>query len=388
MKIGARIILSGILAAIILVGFQNCNKTSQSLGQRAPASAWAPNSASSSLKNVQGSATANVRDFGALGDGKDDDTAAFKAAIASLGTGGVLTVPVGNYVVSDTLSVATPISIIGIGFGSQILETANVTLFSFQGVQAATVSDLYLGSVASAPGASLIELTNSHRNRVVNVTMLGGYYGLYLHGSLLNTIEDLRSGTDFQGFFGATSANQYWVYADAVNSVSANANTFIAPVLEGGVNGIYLTDPAGQGSLYISGGTIEGVSGSAITFQHTFLPSSVTGLHMEANAGADVVIQDSCNVRLYAILALTGIKLIESNPALAPRNISISDSTVEHITIPPDAKRIRIVNITTCLQTGDSGSGITNNVPANAIDAYDGTPSVIMSQIGPYCSGQ
>lgn len=389
LRLASRIILISGALFFVLLGFENCTHQGASTPSAVPSSTTTLEpTAIESQGTVQSKLAVNVLDFGATGNGVDDDTAAFKAAIASMESGGMLFVPQGKYVISETLTVTKPISIYGVGLGSQIYQAANLSLFVFQGVAATTVSGLYLGSAATEPGASLLKFINSHHNRIVNMSMLGGYYGLYLNGSLINTIEDLRSGTNFQRFFAPTSANQYWVYADAINRYSANANTFIAPVLEGGVNGIYLSDTGGQGSLNITGGTIEGLSGVAVTFYNTFLPSSIIGLHMEENAEADIVIHDSLNIRISAVLALKGIIMSQSTAARAPRNISISDSIVEHITIPESAKRIRIVNLTTCTKAGSVGSGIVNNVPPGSTDKFDGSPSVVMSQIGPYCYGE
>lgn len=46
----------------------------------------------------------NVKDFGAVGDGVTDDTAAFNAAIASVSSGDQINVPDGNYVIAGALS--------------------------------------------------------------------------------------------------------------------------------------------------------------------------------------------------------------------------------------------------------------------------------------------
>lgn len=47
-------------------------------------------------------ASVNVLDFGAVGDGSTDDSAAFQAAATSLGnTGGQIFVPFGTYVISN-----------------------------------------------------------------------------------------------------------------------------------------------------------------------------------------------------------------------------------------------------------------------------------------------
>jgi hypothetical protein len=50
---------------------------------------------------------ANVRDFGARGDGKHDDTQAFIRAIEETESGAVL-VPAGRYVISDILWIKKP----------------------------------------------------------------------------------------------------------------------------------------------------------------------------------------------------------------------------------------------------------------------------------------
>ena len=48
------------------------------------------------------SVTTNVKDHGAKGDGKTDDTAAFKKAIAATNKGAIL-IPAGRYLISDIL---------------------------------------------------------------------------------------------------------------------------------------------------------------------------------------------------------------------------------------------------------------------------------------------
>lgn len=132
--------------------------------------------------------------------------------------------------------------------------------------------------------------------------------------------------------------------------ISANANTFIAPVLEGGTNGIVLSDGNGQGSLQIIGGSIEGVSATGLSFQNTFLPSSVTGVHFEANGQADIVINNSSNIRLSAIVSVSAASLAY-NPNIISftgdtRNVQITDSLISSIVVSASTKRIQLQNIT------------------------------------------
>lgn len=67
----------------------------------------------------------NVKDYGAKGDGVTDDTQAFKNALIALGesdtykpigeTGGVLFIPLGSYIITDSLFIPAGVSIIGQG---------------------------------------------------------------------------------------------------------------------------------------------------------------------------------------------------------------------------------------------------------------------------------
>ncbi len=58
----------------------------------------------------------NVRDYGALGDGKTDDTAAFQKALDAAGeaNGGVVYAPVGNYFFAGHLNVPKAVTLAGI----------------------------------------------------------------------------------------------------------------------------------------------------------------------------------------------------------------------------------------------------------------------------------
>jgi hypothetical protein len=68
-------------------------------------------------------APANVRDFGAVGDGVADDTAAIQAALAS-GASRVY-IPQGTYAVSDYLRIDTPMTFFGDGRGLSTIKAVN-----------------------------------------------------------------------------------------------------------------------------------------------------------------------------------------------------------------------------------------------------------------------
>jgi len=81
----------------------------------------------------------NVKDFGAVGDGVTDDTAAIKAAINYAVPGATVYFPKGNYLITSTVSISASsgiggVILLGEGQGSQITASSAVTsLFSFAG---------------------------------------------------------------------------------------------------------------------------------------------------------------------------------------------------------------------------------------------------------------
>lgn len=133
----------------------------------------------------------SIRDFGAVGNGIADDTPAFIAAIAYLGSigGGALYLPGGTYRITDRVDVSYPrITIRGAGRSMSVIKidsaTADAIRFSASPYQ---IEDLTIDrSVAATSGAGI--RTND------------GMYGI---------ITNVICENHFNGFiFGATSSSQ------------------------------------------------------------------------------------------------------------------------------------------------------------------------------------
>jgi hypothetical protein len=284
-----------------------------------------------------------------------DDTAAIRAAILAAPEGGTVLFPAGSYVVRDEIAITKRINLQGIGNASQVYQaTDGKNLFAFRGgpplasgIQGIYVRDLYLGSWSMTTGTSLLLFENVHRSQVSGLTMVGGYYGLHMRGCLINNINNVRSGTYIGGFFGTMRSdlvfkNQCWIFVEAFNSIASNANTFVAPCLEGGTNGIRVEEVAGsnQGNNTILGGSIEAVSGYAVSYKLTGQPNSIIGTHMEGNGLGDVYLDCASRVRIQSVVAG---KLIKIDGGCY--NTSISDSMVEHIVIGAEARRTILTNV-------------------------------------------
>lgn len=67
--------------------------------------------------------TVSVKDFGAVGDGVTDDTAAIQAAIDAAPTGGSIVFPTGTYSVASIITLKSDISLIG--YGAKLIRTGS-----------------------------------------------------------------------------------------------------------------------------------------------------------------------------------------------------------------------------------------------------------------------
>lgn len=81
----------------------------------------------------------NVKDFGAVGDGLANDTAAVAAAVAA-STRGLLYFPAGTYLIDSTLELTDSISLLGDGAGTADSPSTAQTTIKFAGITGAIVS--------------------------------------------------------------------------------------------------------------------------------------------------------------------------------------------------------------------------------------------------------
>lgn len=80
------------------------------------------------IPESQATGTYNIRDFGAVGDGKTDDTIAFKSAVAFIAAhnGGTLMIPAGDFVVTSPVALVSGINIQGVSHLETTAPTNNV----------------------------------------------------------------------------------------------------------------------------------------------------------------------------------------------------------------------------------------------------------------------
>jgi hypothetical protein len=115
---------SVLLAVQLQNGYAQDARVQVTLDTKTPAS-------TGPIENNGGEVTVDVKAYGALGDGVTNDTAAFKAALASLTAagGGVCLVPKGTYIISASgitapfiPAVSSGVHLVGVGRGASILK--------------------------------------------------------------------------------------------------------------------------------------------------------------------------------------------------------------------------------------------------------------------------
>lgn len=141
------------------------------------------------VPKIPTSAFANVKDYGAKGDGTTDDTQAFKTALSS---GFNVFVPVGNYKITAPLDIVNCL-IVGCSTSS-ILNFSGTARFNIANVG---ISNLQINSSASGLGAVY---TTSGSNYLDNVILNGNTNGLVHNGGTMHVDGCSISTTNASGY--------------------------------------------------------------------------------------------------------------------------------------------------------------------------------------------
>jgi hypothetical protein len=243
----------------------------------------------------------NVRAYGAVGDGKADDTEAFQKAIQAAKAGDILYIPRGNYLVKEELYIDHGIHLLGDGPKSQVYQSEDKNLFHYKmytpgyyGAAGCIIQSVALGSAAKSEGRSVLLLDESPYNTLYNVSLGGGYYGLHIRGSLGTTSYSLRNITyrggavkdgELLGFFAPLPDTWAVVYAEPTSQFAINHTSFFGTTIQQRAEyGFHLTAGGSQGGITMHGGLIEGVKQHAVYLRGFNLSSSISGMHFESGA--------------------------------------------------------------------------------------------------------
>lgn len=128
--------------------------------------------------------TVSVKDFGAVGDGVTDDTAAIVAAVAA--ANGTVLFPAGTYRVTSTITITKSLQIVGEGRGSTIIShTSDINVFSFVGFSSGwEIGNLSIKRVSgTATSGAAINIDTASNGMVDNVYIESTYIGVNVSSS-------------------------------------------------------------------------------------------------------------------------------------------------------------------------------------------------------------
>jgi len=286
-------------------------------------------------------ASVNVKDYGAVGDGSTDDTAAIQAAINYASSiGATLIFPTGVFKCLSTLIFKNNVSYQGAGLSASGLIG---TVISYAGTSDAiqinnpinsstsayiNIRNIYVFCTTKTSGKAAIADVGSTYLNLENVRVYGNDYGVILDQSEVVSIRNCNIGVTTAGTAGL------WLVNNAAHTIGASAfftnritvdgcqfdagstgqciaddggvsHTFTNNNFNGGGTGIRCTNVQG---LLISGNEFEAATNNSISFNTTTLASAtgnycttvtVNSNYFSSSTVNPVVIFQSSSVQKY-----------------------------------------------------------------------------------------
>lgn len=184
----------------------------------------------------------NVLDYGAAGDGTNDDTTAIQSAINAVPSGGgIVVLPAGTYKISLPLALRSGLTLTGVGDGSSVIRQDTSTAHGLTGVDLTrlTLSDLTVQGPATGSGQG-VTLTRSFNPATVSLSFsrmtvknFGGT-GIELSNPIVSTFTGVtcsnngNHGWNIHGVSGGaagTSCSFISCYADIITNAGFHVDT-------------------------------------------------------------------------------------------------------------------------------------------------------------------
>lgn len=307
-------------------------------------------------------APVNVLDFGAVGNGITDDTAAIQLAINATPTGGLLFIPVGTYLVTNTLTCSLPITLNGEGTGSVILVDAAVSV---------NIDIIRVYPTGASPEVK--DFFSFQNFYIKPVSGTPGRYGIHIDASAVNIAQTLIDRV-WIAKLGNVS-----IYADGANTSSLFHITNCQIM-----NGISI--PTAGDTIWITGNQITGDTyGLNITFTSGALLLMLVGNNITSKYGVHIgapanfsVISDNEFETFATFLGSNGSVVdIDGNSVDSVNDFVISRNSFSIInSIVAYAIRVNYANRTSITDNRffrSSGVQTLINITSNANNTYVGT---------------
>ena len=229
----------------------------------------------------------SVKDFGAVGDGVTDDTAAIQAAIdaVQVAGGGTVYVPKGQYKTTDVIRITGKVNLIGANrtnVSAIVAHHTGAAILSLKGSTGSCVKFLWFGTDTTTYPKTGITLgrssASSAGHHLIEHIRIQGYFSVaavYSIASEVNTWIDLYAwvlgGGALYGFY--TSAVDDFSVDGLVTSTNLVCNLFQPYIISnangGGAAVVYINSSESMGSWNFFGGYFIPKQGSYIAIHNT-----------------------------------------------------------------------------------------------------------------------
>lgn len=265
------------------------------------------------IAESQATGTYNLKDFGAVGDGKTDDTIALKSAIAFIASrnGGTLNIPEGDFIITSPVSLVSGINIQGVSHIQTISPTNNVVARSpsrlnWKGKSGALFR---IGECVNDIVMKDLELFTDNNENTYGVEAVGAY---------MTSQNFYFERVVFQGFFRGVYAHGLPItnYAWQFDYIKFNHCKFIYNRDAGIYSNVWNSDWKIQSSLFIN---------------PKFTPTSkANSMHFERSVG--VLIQDTFGGGFQHALGGTFLSIFETGVTtiIGSQTESMTNSIVYH----------------------------------------------------------
>jgi hypothetical protein len=242
----------------------------------------------------------NIRDFGAVGDGRTDDTEAFRSAMAVLASnnGGTLNVPDGDYIVSSPIAIPSGVVIVGTNGLHSMASTSDIIRKNPSRITL-TGSNRSLFQIGECVESVTIRDIEMYAQSNVGTNGVEAF-GAYISSQGFNfdrvTFNNFNRGINA---YGLPQTNLNWQF----DYVKINASRFIYNRDAGLFANVRNTDWKIEGSLFINPKRGPGQNANSMHFERVgmvLVQDTFGGGFEGALGGTFINILDSGNLTIIA----------------------------------------------------------------------------------------
>jgi hypothetical protein len=295
--------------------------------------------------------TVNVVDYGAVGDGVANDTAAIQAAInqAALSSG-IVCFPVGTFNITSPLDLKGKyITLCGAGMKTTIIKAVSAvsTMFDIYEVSDVVLSPFVISNLTldgNTNAAIGIKLQYRHNFVIENVYVSGCNDGIVETNSWLGLHENVRIASNNNGLI--LSGSNHSSKFDKIDIVGASVfGLTINPGLDGNLALLFSNCTISFGT----GGAVY-MKGTSATFDTCYIGENISGIIFQVEAGITSIIGGYVNYGYAATsigFALTyGVEVFVQNTFILSQGLDISSLIFAPATgSPADSGKISFQNI-------------------------------------------